>query len=65
MTLDRLDVKDLLKSVTKLPTLPTVAFEIIKIANDPKTAAEDLSKILIMDQSLSAKVLRMVNSSYY
>jgi len=65
MPLDRLDVKDLLKSVTKLPTLPTVAFEIIKIANDPKTAAEDLSKILIMDQSLSAKVLRMVNSSYY
>lgn len=61
----KLDVKELLKAATKLPPLPAVALQIVKVANDPTTAAEDLSRIMTVDQSLSAKILRMVNSSYY
>jgi len=65
MTVERLDVKELLKNTSKLPTLPAVALEIVRVSNDPKTAAGDLSRLLSTDQSLAAKVLRMVNSSYY
>lgn len=65
MALERLDVRELLKNTSKLPTLPAVALEIVRVSNDPKTGAEDLSKLLSTDMSLSAKVLRMVNSSYY
>lgn len=63
--ISKLDVKELIKAAPKLPTLPAVAIQIVKVANDPNTAAEDLSKLLSVDQSLSAKVLRLVNSSYY
>jgi putative nucleotidyltransferase with HDIG domain len=60
-----LDVKDILREATRLPSLPTVGMQIVSAANDPTTAAEDLSKLLSVDQSLSAKVLRLVNASYY
>ncbi len=65
MTIERLDVRELLKSASRLPTLPAIAMEIVKVSNDPHTAAEDISRLLAMDQSLSARILRMVNSSYY
>lgn len=63
--IERLDVKEILKNTSKLPTLPAVALEIVRVSNDPNAAAEDLSRLLATDQSLAAKVLRMVNSSYY
>jgi putative nucleotidyltransferase with HDIG domain len=63
--MERLEVRDFLKKVEKLPTLPGIAMRIIQTANNPKSAADDLSRIILSDISLSAKVLRMVNSAYY
>jgi putative nucleotidyltransferase with HDIG domain len=65
MAFDRLDIKELVKNAPRLPSLPAVALQIVRAANDPTTAAEDLSRLLSVDQSLAAKVLKMVNSSYY
>jgi len=63
--MERLEIRDFLKKVEKLPTLPGIAMRIIQTANNPKSAADDLSRIILSDISLSAKVLRMVNSAYY
>ncbi|PIU46272.1 MAG: hypothetical protein COS94_10705 [Candidatus Hydrogenedentes bacterium CG07_land_8_20_14_0_80_42_17] len=63
--MERLEVRDFLKKVEKLPTLPGIAMRIIQTANNPKSAADDLSKIILSDISLSAKVLKLVNSAYY
>lgn len=63
--MERLEVRDFLKKVEKLPTLPGIAMKIIQTANNPKSAADDLSRIILSDVSLSAKVLKMVNSAYY
>ncbi|RMH58518.1 MAG: HDOD domain-containing protein [Candidatus Hydrogenedentota bacterium] len=63
--MERFEVRDFLKNVEKLPTLPGIAMRIIEMANNPKSAADDLSRIIVSDQSLSAKVLRLVNSAYY
>lgn len=63
--MERLEVRDFLKKVERLPTLPGIAMRIIQKANDPRSAADDLSRIIMSDQSLAAKVLRMVNSAYY
>lgn len=63
--MNRIDVKEILKAAPQLPTLPAVGMQIVKVANDPKSAAEDLSRILMADQSLSAKILKLSNSSYY
>lgn len=63
--MERLEVRDFLKKVERLPTLPGIAMKIIQTANNPKSAADDLSRIILSDLSLSAKVLKMVNSAYY
>lgn len=63
--MERLEVRDFLKKVEKLPTLPGIAMKIINTANDPKSAADGLARIILSDVSLSAKVLKMVNSAYY
>lgn len=63
--MERTEVRKFLKNVEKLPTLSGVSMRIIEVANNPKSAADDLSRIIMADQSLAAKVLRMVNSAYY
>lgn len=63
--MERLEVRDFLKKIEKLPTLPGIAMKIVQTANNPKSAADDLSRLIMSDQSLAAKVLRLVNSAYY
>lgn len=48
-----------------IPTLPTVIHKIIEIVDSPNTSATDLNKAISMDQALSAKVLKLVNSAFY
>ena len=53
------------EGVAELPTLPTVVTEMIGMVNDPKTTAADLARLISTDQALTAKILRLVNSSFY
>src|ERR1051326_3566235 len=53
------------KKLADLPPLPAVVTRIMQTVNDPDTSAEDLNKLISMDQGLASKVLRIVNSSYY
>jgi HD-like signal output (HDOD) protein len=48
-----------------LPTIPKVVQEVIESFNNDKVSVEDISKKLAADQVLSAKILRLANSSYY
>ncbi|MEM1071683.1 MAG: HDOD domain-containing protein [Planctomycetota bacterium] len=48
-----------------LPSLPAVAVEVIELTRDPEVKLEQLARTIEMDQGLTAKVLRTVNSSYY
>src|ERR1043166_8004865 len=53
------------KKLADLPPLPAVVTKIMQTVNDPDTSAEDLNRLISMDQGLSSKVLRIVNSAYY
>jgi HD-like signal output (HDOD) protein len=53
------------KKLADLPPLPTVVTKIMETVNDPNTSAEDLNRLISLDQGLSSKVLRIVNSAYY
>jgi HD-like signal output (HDOD) protein len=53
------------KKLADLPPLPAVVTRIMETVNDPETSAADLNKLIAMDQGLSSKVLRIVNSAYY
>ncbi|WP_460184750.1 HDOD domain-containing protein [Thermopirellula anaerolimosa] len=51
--------------VHEISTLPQVALNIIRVADDPNSSAADLKSVMEADAALSARVIRCVNSSAY
>ncbi|WP_309676316.1 HDOD domain-containing protein, partial [Pseudomonas sp.] len=45
-----------------LPTLPEVALQIRKAAEDPEISVSTLSKVIGRDTALSARLIKVVNS---
>ncbi len=52
-------------AVKDLPTLPTVLDKVTRLVQDPDSSTEEIARVISRDQVLSAKVLKMVNSSIY
>lgn len=48
-----------------LPTLPVIAGQIMECMNDPNSSIQDLANVIMRDQSMSAKILKLVNSAFY
>ena len=61
----KLERKDQILAVKDLPTLPKVLDEVSRLVKDPDSSTEQIAKLISMDQVLSAKVLKMVNSPIY
>lgn len=59
------DYTELLSKLQDFPTLPVVAMRINELINDPNSSSSDIAEVLKKDQVITAKVLRLVNSSYY
>ncbi len=57
--------KRILDGIEKVPTLPVVVNTILELMENPKTSAEDVNRIIRMDQALTARVLKIVNSAFY
>ncbi len=53
------------KKLADLPPLPAVVARIMETVNNPDSSAEELNRLISMDQGLASKVLRIVNSAYY
>ncbi|MBD3390482.1 MAG: HDOD domain-containing protein [Chitinivibrionales bacterium] len=54
-----------LRNVDKLPTLPEVLLEVLKLVNAENSDASILASIIEEDPALAARVLRVANSSFY
>jgi len=50
---------------TDLASLPTIFLEISQVIGDPRSSAVHVANVISKDTSLSAKLLRMVNSAFY
>lgn len=59
------DVESAIDRIRELPTLPSVLGKILNTAADPDASALDLGQHITADQSLSATLLKLVNSAYY
>ena len=55
----------LLSNAMTLPTLPRIYSEITTAVNDPKCSGKDIAEIVSKDTSLSASLLKIVNSAFY
>ena len=47
-----------------LPSVPATLARVIQVTNSPDATAEKLAGVVMLDQSLSTKVLRLANSAY-
>jgi len=61
----RPDPIKIIDRIDDLPTLPRTVLRITELVNDPKSSAKDLAGVITDDQILTARLLRLVNSSFY
>jgi putative nucleotidyltransferase with HDIG domain len=60
-----MDLLSKLKTITDLPTIPTTVVKVLRVAGSETASAADLAKVIIADQSLAAKILKVANSALY
>lgn len=58
-------IDQVVRRINEISTLPQVAMKTMEVANDPNSSAIDLKDVIESDASLSARILRCVNSSAY
>jgi len=58
-------IKRITKKISTLPTLPIIVSQIIDLVSNPRTPVQDLTRIISIDQSLTTRILKIVNSAYY
>ena len=59
------DVSELLRGNDNIPSLPTIFYQINEAVGDPRSSMRDIAQIISADQSLSARLLRLVNSAFF
>lgn len=57
--------EDLVKGVIELISLPEIFIRVNEVMEDPKHDAKQLGDVISHDPSLTARILRIVNSAYY
>jgi len=54
-----------LKEISHIATLPEITVRIVELVEDPASTASDLRSLIEHDPALCARVLKVVNSSFY
>jgi len=55
----------LIRKAVDLPTLPAVIPRLIEVVEDERSSAQDLARVIMTDQSLTARILKLANSAFY
>jgi putative nucleotidyltransferase with HDIG domain len=58
-------LKKVLSDNRELASLPQTLAEVLRVTREEHSSASDLSAVILKDPSLTARVLRIVNSAYY
>ncbi len=58
-------VDRVIKKIESLPTLPIISQKIMELVGNENTSFKDLVAIIEKDQSLTLKILKVANSSFY
>jgi len=59
------DYDEIVLKLSEVPTLPNVAVRVNSLLNDQKSNSKEISDAIKQDQSITAKVLKVINSPYY
>ena len=59
------DISDLLRNQVSFPSLPTIFSRLMDVMSDPLSSADTFAGVIMNDPALTARLLKLVNSSYY
>ena len=65
MEMSNPDLQKIIAGIDDLPTLPRTVLKITELVNNPKSSVKDIARIITDDQVLTARLLKLVNSSFY
>jgi putative nucleotidyltransferase with HDIG domain len=65
LTMDKTDILKKLDQVENLPTLPLIVQQIQKLIGNPNSNMAQIALVITRDQSIAARVVRLVNSAFY
>lgn len=57
--------EEIVKRIDQLPSLPSVVHELMQALGDESARIEDLGEVICRDQGLAARILKLVNSSFF
>lgn len=55
----------LVGAVDDLPTIPIVATKVLQLLDDPDVSVEDIADLMLTDQVMTARVMKLLNSPVY
>jgi len=58
-------VRSAIQEISHVATLPEITMRIIRLVEDPDSTAQDLNNVITNDPALGARILKVVNSSFY
>ena len=59
------NLKNIVGRIVDLPTLPKVVSHLLCAVEDPRSSAREINLIMSNDPALAARILKLVNSSFY
>lgn len=62
---EKITLADVQRRVDTLPTLPEITNFVMNLLEDPESSAQDVSNVIVRDASLSAQIMKLVNSAYF
>lgn len=57
--------EQLVERIDELPTIPAVATQVLNLLDQPDVRIEDVADLMLSDQVMTARVLKMLNSPVY
>lgn len=61
----KVDAATLIRRTGKLPSLPEIYAELVRVVDDPNSTIDTISVTLRKDPSLAARLLKLANSAFY
>ena len=55
----------IINQIDSFPSLPSTVSRVMEITGDPESSAEDLMKVLLVDQSMCTTLLKIANSAFF
>lgn len=61
----KLTLDQVVGRVDEIPALPNVVLQVMQLTEDPNSTPHDIESVVLKDQSITTRVLRLANSAYY